>query len=223
MRRRPVHREIRMRCDATGLCSVAVMGGLLFALAFSACAPQRGEAPSLPSPVAGATPIGSPLAGTMSTATVSGLSGSPQRTTRATPSASGSPVATGCTPTRWGPSTTSPIDDAPVRSSVGKGHVLTGVVKSSRDCAPVAGAKIILWLANPQGEYDDDHRAAVFTDSAGGYRFESNFPGSYGGRPQPHIHLYVSATGYRGIEQEYHPSPGQTEGTFDIVLAPELR
>jgi len=134
----------------------------------------------------------------------------------ATPATPGKP----CVPTPWGPSTTTPIDDAPVRSSVGQGHVLRGVVRASPGCAPIAGAKIIFWLAGPDGQYDDNHRATVFTDAAGSYHFESNFPGRYSQRPQPHIHLFVSAAGYRGVELEYHPAEGQVEGAFEIVLAP---
>ncbi len=131
----------------------------------------------------------------------------------------GATKETSCTPSRQGPTTTSPIDDAPVRSSVGKGHVLNGTVKSSLNCAPISGAKIIFWLANPAGQYDDDHRASVFTDASGVYTFESNFPGLYTTRP--HIHLYVQAPGHKAIEQEYFPGTGQTEGTFDVVLAPD--
>jgi protocatechuate 3,4-dioxygenase beta subunit len=126
----------------------------------------------------------------------------------------------GCTPTAWGPTTTSPIDDAPERTTVGSGHVLTGVVKAGPACRPLAHAQIIFWLAAPDGKYDDAHRAKVFTDNAGTYRFESNFPGLYSARPEPHIHLYVSAPGYRSIEQEYHPHDGETAGTLDLVLAP---
>src|SRR5512143_2589901 len=33
--------------------------------------------------------------------------------------------------------------DAPVRSSVGKGYVLSGVVRSSKDCAPVKGFPVL--------------------------------------------------------------------------------
>src|SRR5512147_1809281 len=51
--------------------------------------------------------------------------------------------------------------NAPVRASVGKGYVLSGVVKSARDCAVIPGAKIEFWLAGPRGDYDDDHRATV--------------------------------------------------------------
>ena len=134
------------------------------------------------------------------------------------PSSEGTKAA-GCTPSPQGPTTTSPIDDAPVRSSVGKGHILRGTVKSSRDCSPIQGAKIILWLTNSDGQYDDDHRASLFTDSSGGYTFESNFPGLYTTRP--HIHLFVQAPGHRAVEQEYFPTTGQTEGTFDVVLRPD--
>jgi polyisoprenoid-binding protein YceI len=139
----------------------------------------------------------------------------------ADPTGSGEGAAADCAPNGRGPTRTMPIDDAPVRSSVGTGHVLTGVVRSSKGCAPIEGAKLIIWLANPQGIYDDDHRGMVFTDASGKYRFESNFPGIYSEMPIPHIHLHISAEGHRGVEQEYHPKEGQTEGTFDVVLAPE--
>src|SRR5512135_2365254 len=69
--------------------------------------------------------------------------------------------------------------DAPVRASVGKGYVLSGVVKSARDCAAIPGAKIEFWLAGPRGDYDDDHRATVVAAENGDYRFESNFPAKY--------------------------------------------
>jgi protocatechuate 3,4-dioxygenase beta subunit len=125
----------------------------------------------------------------------------------------GMATETSCSPAARGPSSTSPIDDAPVRSSVGKGHILKGTVKSSRDCSPIEGAKIIFWVAGPNGQYDDDHRASVFTDATGAYTFESNFPGLYSTRP--HIHLYVQAAGHLPVEQEHFPVEGHTEGTFD--------
>ena len=34
---------------------------------------------------------------------------------------------------------------ATVRAVVGNGHVLTGTVRSRRDCAPVPGARVELW------------------------------------------------------------------------------
>jgi hypothetical protein len=34
---------------------------------------------------------------------------------------------------------------APLRAVVGQGHVLTGTVRSGRDCRPIAGARVELW------------------------------------------------------------------------------
>ena len=110
--------------------------------------------------------------------------------------------------------------NAPERSSVGRGYVLSGTVKSSRDCYPIRRARIEFWLAGPDGQYDDDHRATVVTDGSGKYRFESNFPQPYYGRP-PHIHLRVSAEGYWTLVTQHYPAKGLTGGTFDLVVTPE--
>jgi len=108
---------------------------------------------------------------------------------------------------------------APVRQRVGTGYVLAGVVRSAKDCAPIPGARIELWLAGPDGGYDDDHRATVITDGKGRYRFESNAPPPYYGRP-PHIHLRVSAKGFATLVTQHYPEQGRTDGNFDIVLSP---
>jgi len=109
---------------------------------------------------------------------------------------------------------------APVGSFVAKRLVLSGVVRSGKDCAPLAGARITFLLANPQGVYDDAHRGTIITGPDGGYRFESNFPGQYEGTPT-HIHLLISAPGHRAIETEYLLRNGQTSGTFDVTLTAE--
>ncbi|MBI4643465.1 MAG: intradiol ring-cleavage dioxygenase [Deltaproteobacteria bacterium] len=109
--------------------------------------------------------------------------------------------------------------NAPERASVGQGYVLQGVVKSAKDCAPLAGAKIEFWLAGPDGNYDDAHRATMTADKSGAYRFESNFPPNYSSRP-PHIHIKVSAPGFRALVRQHYPKEGQTQGTFDLVLVP---
>jgi hypothetical protein len=124
-----------------------------------------------------------------------------------------------CLPTPHGPSISDQIDDPPVRASVGKGLVVTGTVKSSAGCKPIANATVIYWLAGSDGEYDSDHLGKVVTDSTGRYRFETNFPGFYGAGG-PHIHLYMSGPGHRGIELEIFAACGQTEGTYDVVLVP---
>ena len=103
---------------------------------------------------------------------------------------------------------------------MGKGHVLSGVVRTSADCSPIEGAKIEFWLAGPNGKYDDDHRATMFTDKTGAYKFESNFSPPYSGRPS-HIHIKVTVKGYRTHITQYYPTKGQTEAAFDLVLNPE--
>ena len=62
--------------------------------------------------------------------------------------------------------------NAPARSTVGTGYVLTGVVRSSEGCSPIPGAVLEFWLAGPEGVYDDAHRATATADRTGAYRFE---------------------------------------------------
>jgi catechol 1,2-dioxygenase len=125
----------------------------------------------------------------------------------------------GCEPTR--PDMLGPYyePNAPVRTSVGSGYVLSGSVLAAGGCEPVPDARIEFWLANPEGEYDEAHRATVLAGERGRYRFESNVPVSYGGRP-PHIHIRVTAPGYRNLVTQHYPDAGQTQATFDLVLRP---
>lgn len=109
---------------------------------------------------------------------------------------------------------------APVRTSVGSGYVLSGAVLAAEECKPIGNARIEFWLANPKGEYDDAHRAMVLASERGEYRFESNVPVSYGGRP-PHIHVRVTAPGYEELVTQHYPEPGQRKATFDLVLVAE--
>ncbi len=109
--------------------------------------------------------------------------------------------------------------DAPVRTSVGRGYVLSGAVLAAGSCEPIPDARIEFWLANPEGEYDDAHQATVPARAGGEYRFESNVPVSYGGRP-PHIHIRVTAPGYRELVTQHYPEDGQTEANFDLILEP---
>ncbi len=103
--------------------------------------------------------------------------------------------------------------DAPERTVVGQGHVMTGVVLSSVDCKPIANAKLEFWPEEEGLGHPDSSRATFFTDQDGRYRFECNLP--------DHIHMRISAPGYRTIGvNSYHPE-GKAEGRFDIVLEPE--
>lgn len=109
---------------------------------------------------------------------------------------------------------------APVRESVGKGYMLKGVVRSAKDCSPQAGAQVEFWLANPDKDYDDDHRATVIADRSGAYRFESNQPKPYWGRP-PHIHIRVSAKGFKTLVTQHYPQKDAASASLDLVLIPQ--
>ena len=106
---------------------------------------------------------------------------------------------------------------APVRSRVGTGYVLRGRVLSAATCLPIRRARIEFWLVNPQGEYDDARRATVLPGRNGRYRFESNRPIGYEGRP-PHIHVRVAARGYRALVTQHYPRGSRASAVFDLVL-----
>jgi protocatechuate 3,4-dioxygenase beta subunit len=124
-----------------------------------------------------------------------------------------------CSPTR--PDMLGPfyVPDAPVRSTVGKGYVLHGTVRSSKTCSPVSDALLEFWLTGPDGQYDDSHRATVYADEKGSYHFESNQPKPYYGRP-PHIHVRVTARGFTPLVTQHYPEKGKSDAIFDLVLVP---
>ena len=126
-------------------------------------------------------------------------------------------AAPACPPTR--PTAPGPeyVPHAPVRSVVGKGHILYGVVRAAYSCHPVAHARIEIWQAGPQGRYGSAWRATVFTDRAGHYRFQGPYPGAEAGR-RPHVHLRISAPGYASLVAQYSPRPNERLGRFDISL-----
>lgn len=109
------------------------------------------------------------------------------------------------------------VPGAPVRSRVGAGYVLSGKVLASGTCRGILRARVELWLVNPEGEYDVAHRATLFSGRAGSYRFTSNKPPPYSGRP-PHIHVRVSARGFRTLVTQHYPRAGQARATFNLVL-----
>jgi protocatechuate 3,4-dioxygenase beta subunit len=130
------------------------------------------------------------------------------------------PAAPGCPPT---------IDDGagpfgrgapPRRSKIGTGHVLNGIVLSSVDCTPLAGARVHLWQANRRGQYVRSGSATVVTDKAGRFRFEGPPPVAYEGRP-PHIHLRVIAAEHELLLSRYVRRAGATRGFVRLVLVPQ--
>jgi catechol 1,2-dioxygenase len=131
--------------------------------------------------------------------------------------ASGPAAAPACRPTP--PDSLGPFYEpgAPVRASVGTGYVMTGRVLAARTCRAIPRARIEFWLANADGEYDDAHRATVIAGRRGGYRFQSLKPPSYSSRP-PHIHLRVTARGYRTLVTQHYPRANRSSAVFNIVL-----
>ena len=118
--------------------------------------------------------------------------------------------AQSCPPTHDDGVSPSYQPNTPARSVVGAGHVLTGVVLSSKGCAPVANAKLELWPEQAGKGHPDAQRATITSDEQGRYRFECD--------PPEHIHMRISAPGFRTIGvNSYHPD-GQAEGRLDIVL-----
>ncbi len=149
-----------------------------------------------------------------------GSGGGPLLSVGGLPGGMGAFAQGSCTPTP--PDSEGPFytPGAPERVQTGSGLVVRGAVRSAGICAPIPGARIERWQANPEGSYDDAHRASMRSDGAGQYRFETNFPRRYFGRP-PHIHLKVSAPAHRPLTTQLYLRPGQTEVTFDLVLPPE--
>jgi protocatechuate 3,4-dioxygenase beta subunit len=105
----------------------------------------------------------------------------------------------------------------PVRSKIGTGHVLTGVVLSELGCRPLRGAQVQLWQADRTGRYTRASSATVTTDRAGRFRFEGPYPPSYEGR-SPHIHIRVVAAGHRQLLSRYVPPRGARTGRVRLVL-----
>ena len=108
----------------------------------------------------------------------------------------------------------------PVRTSIGKGHVLTGVVLSSLNCRPLRGARVELWQANAKGRYVRASSGTVLTDRSGRFRFEGPYPASYEGT-SPHIHLRIVASGHEVLLSRYVPARGARRGSMRLVLEPQ--
>ena len=104
----------------------------------------------------------------------------------------------------------------PVRTKTGTGYIFSGTVRAT-SCAPIAGASVEIWHANPSGLYDDDHRATLIAGTDGRYRLETSFPAAYGGGPS-HIHIRVTASGHRTLVAFFEVAAGSTSGEMDLVL-----
>ena len=125
-----------------------------------------------------------------------------------------------CVPTR--PDSEGPFykPNAPERASIGRGLVVAGVVRKAGNCAPIPNARIEWWQVNPQGEYDDAHRATQTADAEGRYRFETIVPALYPGRAR-HYHVKVQPKGGRLLTTQLY-FPGDPGNSRDGLYRPEL-
>ena len=125
-----------------------------------------------------------------------------------------------CPPTPWDQIGPFYRPNAPLRTKIGSGYILSGTVRSAADCRPIPGARIEFWQAGPAGTYDDAHRATIIADNKGRYRLETDFPPPYGQRPS-HIHILVDMRGFAGLISQHYPQRNTKSATLDLVLAPE--
>lgn len=122
---------------------------------------------------------------------------------------------------------------SPERSSLidsnvtGKHLLISGFVLDTA-CQPVANARIEVWQANAQGQYDNTGytlRGHLFTDEKGAYQFETIVPGLYPGRTE-HIHIKVIPP--RGPElttQFFFPdmAQNQSDGIFEPSMLLDIK
>jgi len=125
-----------------------------------------------------------------------------------------------CPPTQWDEIGPFYKPNAPLRTKIGTGYILSGTVRSAGDCRPLPSARIEFWQTGVNGEYDDAHRATIIADRQGRYRLETDLPSGYARRP-PHIHILVDMRGYAGLITQHYPKRGVNRATFDLVLEKE--
>lgn len=108
---------------------------------------------------------------------------------------------------------------APERTSTGEGLVVSGRLLGAPDCRPLSGGRIEWWHADASGRYDDAHRGSMKADADGNYRYSTDVPGKYPGRPL-HIHVKAFADGYKALTTQLYLRGGEKQVVFDIVLPP---
>jgi protocatechuate 3,4-dioxygenase beta subunit len=124
-----------------------------------------------------------------------------------------------CTPTP--PDMLGPFykPNAPERARTGNGIVVTGFVRSAKDCTALPGAQVEWWSADERGEYRDELRATQRADAQGRFTYETVSPGRYPGRP-PHLHVRITAPNHKPLITQLYPHPTQHSITTDFVLLP---
>lgn len=118
-----------------------------------------------------------------------------------------------CIPT---PHRTTGTHYAPVtveKTDISKGVIFKGRVLNT-ECQPVIHAKVAHWQAGKDGRYHDRLRAFLYTDDAGVFKFETEWPKL---KP-PHIHFIVTAESYEVLETQWIGDSPKTHIEFVLVL-----
>src|SRR5947207_9120002 len=93
----------------------------------------------------------------------------------------------------------------------------------SRDCRPIAGARLDFWQADASGSYDNAGyrlRGNQTTRSDGRYALDTVVPGEYPGRTE-HIHVKVQPAGGGTLTTPLY-FPGVTRHQPDSIFDPRL-
>jgi protocatechuate 3,4-dioxygenase beta subunit len=108
--------------------------------------------------------------------------------------------------------------NAPERAKTGTGIIVTGSVRSAKDCATLPGARVEWWSADERGEYRDELRATQHADAQGRFTYETISPGRYPGRP-PHLHVRITAPNHKPLITQLYPQPSQHNIATDFILS----
>ena len=111
----------------------------------------------------------------------------PERTATPEPTRAAGAPERRCKPTESNPGgTNNYIPDAPARTSLGSGFVITGQVRAVDGCAPLEGVRVQVWLATETGG-ERDNRASVRTGADGRYRIRTAPTIPQFGEPNIHV------------------------------------
>ena len=157
--------------------------------------------------------------------------GSAQLAQAQTPAASADAVAPGgrafaaaprdCVATRTMPGGNNLyVANAPLVDDLGKGFVVSGVVRTAGSCEPVRNARIQIWLNTERGgEGLASNRGSVTTDGDGRYRLETSPVVPQFG--QPHVHIAYDDPAYgRLFLRPVLASETDAAIVVDFALAP---
>ena len=122
--------------------------------------------------------------------------------------------------------------DAPLMTALadpeteGVPFALAGRIVDSSTCEPIPAARIEFWQAGDDGSYDNGSALRGTFDITGGdYEIETTFPGPAADAsesPVPHVHLLVTAPGYRPVAIRLQLPDGGDAASVDPALGPVI-